>query len=183
MFRVKNLGVEGCYLITPTIVMEGTSDLIRVFNDTQFNIYGLSTDFKEEYYAMGKPGVVRGMHYQAPPEGHDKLISCLVGEIQDVVIDLRKNSKTYGKYAIVELNEFNKDMIYVPSGCAHGYYVKGNKEALVFYKVTKPFNQEYKGGVNFDSLDIPWDFNKDEVRVEDWDKNLSKFEEFESPFK
>ncbi|MGL5084314.1 MAG: dTDP-4-dehydrorhamnose 3,5-epimerase family protein [Clostridium sp.] len=182
MFRVKVLDIEGCYLITPTIVMEGTSDLIRVFNDTQFNIYGLSTDFKEEYYAMGKPGVVRGMHYQAPPEGHDKLISCLVGEIQDVVIDLRKNSKTYGKYVVVELNEFNKDMIYVPSGCAHGYYVKGNKEALVFYKVTKPFNHKFKGGVNFDSLNIPWDFNKDEVHFEEWDKNLSKFENFESPF-
>lgn len=182
MFRVKVLEVDGCYLITPTIVMEGTSDLIRVFNNTQFNIYGLSTDFKEEYYAMGKPGVVRGMHYQAPPEGHDKLISCLVGEIQDVVIDLRKSSKTYGKYAVVELNEFNKDMIYVPSGCAHGYYVKGNKEAMVFYKVTKPFNKDFKGGVNWDSLDIPWDFNKDEVCVEEWDDKLSKFEDFESPF-
>ncbi|MGL5353261.1 MAG: dTDP-4-dehydrorhamnose 3,5-epimerase family protein [Clostridium sp.] len=182
MFRVKSLGVEGCYLITPTIVMEGTSDLIRVFNDTQFNIYGLSTDFKEEYYAMGKPGVVRGMHYQAPPEGHNKLISCLLGEIQDVVIDLRKSSKTYGKYVVVELNEFNKDMIYVPSGCAHGYYVKGNKEALVFYKVTKPFNHKFKGGVNFDSLDIPWDFNKDKVSFEEWDAKLSKFEDFESPF-
>lgn len=182
MFRVKALEVEGCYLMTPTILMEGTCDLIRVFNDTQFNIYGLSTDFKEEYYAIGKPGVIRGMHYQRPPEEHDKLISCIIGEIQDVVIDLRKNSKSYGKYAVVELNEFNKDMLYVPSGCAHGYYVKGNKEALVFYKVTKPFNSKYKGGISWDSLDIPWDFNRDEVSVEEWDSNLVKFENFESPF-
>ena len=182
MFRVKALGVEGCYLMTPTVLMESTCDLIRVFNDTQFNIYGLSTDFKEEYYAIAKPGVVRGMHYQAPPEEHDKLITCIIGEIQDVVIDLRKSSKTYGKYVSVELNEFNKELIYVPKGCAHGYYIKGNKDALIFYKVTKPFKDEYRGGVHFDSLDIPWEFEKKTVGVEEWDGKLSKFEEFESPF-
>lgn len=183
MFRVKALDVEGCYLITPTVLMESTCDLIRVFNDTQFNIYGLSTDFKEEYYAIAKPGVVRGMHYQGPPEEHDKLITCIMGEIQDVVIDLRKNSKTYGKYVITELNEFNKDLLYVPMGCAHGYYIKGDKDALVFYKVTKPFNDEFRGGINFDSLNIPWEFNKDEVIVEECDKKLSRFEDFETPFK
>ena len=182
MFRVKALDLEGCYLITPTVLMEGTCDLIRVFNDIQFNIYGLSTDFKEEYYSIAKPGVVRGMHYQAPPEDHDKLISCVSGEIQDVVIDLRKNSKTYGKYVSVELNEFNKELIYVPKGCAHGYYIKGNKDALVFYKVTKPFNEKYRGGINWDSLDIPWQFDKNNVDVEEWDSKLIKLEEFESPF-
>ncbi|MBB6624573.1 dTDP-4-dehydrorhamnose 3,5-epimerase family protein [Clostridium gasigenes] len=182
MFRVKALEVEGCYLITPTVFMENTCDLIRVFNDTQFNIYGLSTDFKEEYYAIARPGVVRGMHYQAPPEEQDKIITCIAGEIQDVVIDLRKKSKTYGRYVVVELNEFNRDLIYVPKGCAHGYYIKGNKDALIFYKVTKPFNNDHRGGVNWDSLNIPWEFNKDEVTVEEWDNKLAKFEEFDSPF-
>ncbi|MEG1286827.1 dTDP-4-dehydrorhamnose 3,5-epimerase family protein [Clostridium sp.] len=182
MFRVKALAVDGCYLITPTVFMENTCDLIRVFNDTQFNIYGLSTNFKEEYYAIAKPGVVRGMHYQLPPEEHDKLITCIIGEIQDVVIDLRRSSKTYGKYIVVELNEFNKDLLYVPEGCAHGYYIKGDKDALIFYKVTKPFNDKYRAGIHWDSLNIPWEFKKDEVKVEDWDSKLVKFEDFETPF-
>lgn len=183
MFRVKQLEIGGCYLITPTVFMENTCDLIRIFNDTQFNIYGLSTEFKEEYYAIAKPGVVRGMHFQLPPGEHDKLITCLSGEIQDIVIDLRKESKTYSKYTIVELNEDNRNLMYIPRGCAHGYYIKGNKEALVYYKVTKPFIKELTGGVYWDSLDIPWEFKgKMKVETEDIDKTWPKFEEFKSPF-
>lgn len=181
MFRVKPLEVDGCFLITPKMHMQSTCDLINFFNDEQFNIYGLSTEFKEEYYAISKPGVVRGMHYQAPPEEHDKLVTCALGEIQDVVVDLRKNSKTFGKYAIVELNEVNKELIYIPKGCAHGYYIKGNKDALIFYKVTKPFKEECRGGIHWSSLGIPWDIIG-EAQIEDDDDKFPRFEEFKSPF-
>ena len=163
MFKVQKLEVEGCYLMTPTVLMESTCDLIKIFNETQFNIYGLSTEFKEEYYAIAKPGVVRGMHFQLPPEEHDKLVTCIMGEIQDVVVDLRKNSKTFGKYVTTSLNEDNKNLIYIPSGCAHGYYIKGNKHALVYYKVTKPFMAELRGGIHWRSLDIPWDFDYSKI--------------------
>lgn len=182
MCRVEKLDIEGCYLITPNVYMESTCDLIKIFNEGQFNIYGLSTEFKEEYYAIARPGVVRGMHFQLPPEEHDKLITCIIGEIQDVVIDLRKESKTFGKYIMVDLNEDNKNLIYVPSGCAHGYYIKGDKQALVYYKVTKPFVRELRGGVHWSSLNIPWNFNKDEVEVEIEDESWPKFENFNSPF-
>ncbi|CDG00661.1 dTDP-4-dehydrorhamnose 3,5-epimerase family protein [Clostridium chauvoei] len=181
MFRVKPLGVEGCFVITPSISMNNTCDLIKVFNDIQFNIYGLSTEFKEEYYAIAKPGALRGMHFQAPPEAHDKLVTCIKGEIQDVVVDLRKDSKTFGKYAMVDLNETNKELLYIPKGCAHGYYIKGDKEALIFYKVTKPFIPEYRGGIHWSSLNIPWDFQGD-ISVEEEDENFPRFEDFQSPF-
>lgn len=181
MFRFKKLEIEGSYLITPSINMMSTCDLIKIFSDSQFNIYGLSTEFKEEYYAIAKPGVVRGMHFQLPPEEHDKIVTCIIGEIQDIIIDLRKDSETYGKYAIVNLNEENKNMIYIPKGCAHGYYIKGNKDALVYYKVTKPFVRELRGGISYKSLDIKWDF-EDEVETEGEDKLWPLFENFSSPF-
>ena len=182
MFKVEKLEIEGCYLITPMVLLESTCDLIKIFNDSQFNIYGLSTDFKEEYYAIAKPGVVRGIHFQLPPEDHTKLVTCIIGEIQDVVIDLRKESKTFGKYTIVDLNEDNRNLIYVPNGCAHGYYIKGNKDALVYYKVTKPFVEELRQGIHWSSLDIPWNFEYDKVNEDDIDKLWPKFEEFISPF-
>lgn len=181
MFRFKKLEIEGSYLITPSVDMKSTCDLIKIFDDSQFNIYGLSTEFKEEYYAIAKPGVVRGMHFQLPPEEHDKIVTCIIGEIQDVIIDLRKNSKTYGNYTVVELNEENKNMIYIPKGCAHGYYIKGDKEALIYYKVTKPFIKELRGGISYKSLNINWDF-KDEVEIEEEDKELPLFEDFNNPF-
>lgn len=181
MFRVESLNVEGCFLITPTVMMQSTCDLINVFNDTQFNIYGLSTDFKEEYYAIARPGALRGLHFQAPPVAHDKLVTCVLGEIQDVVVDLRKGSKTYGKYTIVDLNETNRQLIYIPKGCAHGYYIKGKKEALIFYKATKPFDSQYRGGIHWSSLNIPWAINGS-LEVEAEDDTWPKFENFDSPF-
>ena len=164
MFRVKGLEVEGCYLITPTVSMESTCDLINIFSESQFNIYGLSTEFKEEYYAIAK------------------LITCIVGEIEDVVIDLRRDSKTFGKFTKVNLNEENKNLIYVPSGCAHGYYISGNKEALIYYKVTKPFIRSLRGGVHWNSLNIPWSFDYNKVLVENEDTTWPRFEDFTSPF-
>lgn len=182
MFKVEKLEIEDCYLITPTVLMESTCDLIKTFNDNQFNIYGLSTNFKEEYYAIAKPGVVRGMHFQLPPEDHIKLVTCIIGEIQDVVIDLRKESRTFGKYTIIDLNEYNRNLIYIPNGCAHGYYIKGNKDALVYYKVTKPFVKELRQGIHWNSLNIPWEFNYEKVNEEEIDKMWPKFEDFISPF-
>lgn len=185
MFRVKQLEIEGCYLMTPTVFMDSTCDFIKTFNDKQFIIYGLSTEFKEEYYAIAKPNSVRGMHFQLPPYEQDKLITCIMGEIQDVVVDLRANSKTYGKYIVVDLNQEDRNLIYIPSGCAHGYYIKGNKNALIYYKVTTPFISDFRGGIHWDSLDIPWDFkskNLSEVHVEAYDSTLPKFEDFKSPF-
>lgn len=181
MFRFKKLEIEGSYLITPSVDMRSTCDLIKIFSDSQFNIYGLSTEFREEYYAIARPGVIRGMHFQLPPEEHDKIVTCIIGEIQDVIVDLRRDSKTYGNYTLVELNEENKNMIYIPKGCAHGYYIKGNKEALVYYKVTKPFIMELRGGISYKSLNIKWDL-KDKVEIEDEDKDLPLFEDFDSPF-
>ena len=105
-----------------------------------------------------------------------------MGEIQDVVIDLRKESKTFGKYVTLDLNEDNKNLIYVPCGCAHGYYIKGDKQALIYYKVTKPFIRELRGGVHWSSLSIPWNFNIDKVEVEREDETWPRFEDFNSPF-
>lgn len=173
MFKFKELEIEGCYLITPAVRMDSTCDLIKVFNDEQFNIYGISTEFKEEYYTIAKPGVIRGMHYQKEPYDHSKLVTCLSGDIQDVVVDLRKESKTYKKFTMVNLNDKNKNMIYIPKSCAHGYYIRGDREALVFYRVTKPYFEKYRAGIHWDSLDIPWEFrDKIEIEVEEDDKIL-----------
>lgn len=168
MFKVKPLSVDGCYLLTPTVLMESSCDFIKVFNETQFNIYGLSTKFQEEYYAIAKPGVLRGLHYQAKPQGHDKIVSCILGSIIDVVVDMREESKTYGKYVVTELNDENRNLLYIPEGCAHGYYVSGDKDSLISYKVTKPFDKKYRVGIHWTSFDINWNLDcEPEISEED----------------
>lgn len=181
MFKVRELDIPGCFLITPNIIMEKDLDLVKVFSASQFTIYGLGTKFSEEYYAMPKANTLRGIHFQGPPEEHEKLITCISGSILDIVVDLRVGSKTYGKSIITELNEENKELIYIPYGCGHGYFVKGKKDALILYKVTKPFNNKYKMGVNHQSFDLfPIDTKK--AIISEKDRNLPLLENLISPF-
>ncbi|MGL5151050.1 MAG: dTDP-4-dehydrorhamnose 3,5-epimerase family protein [Clostridium sp.] len=182
MFKVRELDIPGCFLITPNLILEKDLDLVKVFSSTQFTIYGLKTKFSEEYYALPKPGTLRGIHFQSPPEAHEKLITCISGSILDIVVDLRKESPAYGKCIITEINDDNKELIYIPKGCGHGYYVKGKKSALILYKVTKPYINQYKGGINVESFSLfPIDLNK--VIISDNDKKLPYLREFDSPFK
>lgn len=181
MFKVRELDISGCFLITPNVIMEKDLDLVKVFSASQFTIYGLCTKFSEEYYAMPKAGTLRGIHFQKPPEEHEKLITCISGSILDIVVDLRISSKTYGKCIVVELNEENKELIYIPHGCGHGYFVKGKKDALILYKVTKPFNDKYKMGVNLNSFDVfPIDIKR--VILSETDMKLPLLENLKSPF-
>lgn len=181
MFKVRELDIPGCFLITPNVVMEKDLDLVKVFSASQFNIYGLNTKFSEEYYAMPKAGTLRGIHFQAPPEEHEKLITCISGAVLDIIVDLRVGSKTYGKSIIVELDDENKELAYIPYGCGHGYFVKGKKDALILYKVTKPFNDKLKMGVNHKSFDLfPIDTSR--ARVSDKDAMLPLLENLISPF-
>ena len=120
--------------------------------------------------------VLRGLHYQIDPYTQSKLISVLSGRILDVVVDLRSNSKTYGKYFSVELSSKNLKSLFVPKGFAHGYLTL-SKKALVSYKVDNYFNKESERGIRFDDehLNIDWGINKKKFILSDKDKNLSNF--------
>jgi dTDP-4-dehydrorhamnose 3,5-epimerase len=120
-------------------------------------------------------GTLRGMHYQADPHAENKLIRCTRGAIYDVVIDLRRPSPTFKKWIAVELTEENRDMVYVPTGCAHGFLtLEGNTE--VFYQMSEFYNAESARGVrwNDSTFKITWP-EKTEV-ISDRDANYPDFQ-------
>lgn len=131
----------------------------------------------ETFITVSHNGVVRGMHFQTKNPQH-KFVTVLSGEVYDVAIDLRKNSKTFGKWYGIYLNSDNKNVFSIPAGFAHGFQVTSKNEAIVQYQCCGKYDKESDSGIywNDRELNINWPI-KDAI-VSDKDKNLIKFSEF-----
>ena len=139
--------------------------------------------FVQDNHSRSARGVLRGLHYQNNPIAQSKLIRCLQGSIWDVVVDLRRDSKTYKQWYGVELNDENKRQFLIPRGFAHGYSVLSDT-AEVFYKCDNFYSKENEGGVFYKdpSLNIDWKINLDEAIVSDKDKMQPMFADCNSQF-
>ena len=124
-------------------------------------------------------GVVRGLHFQAPPFAQDKLVRVIKGSVLDVVVDIRKNSSTYGQFETYDLTEDKKNMLFIPKGFAHGFATLEDNTIFV-YKCSNIYNRESEGGILWNSIDIDWKL--DCLLISDKDKILPAFSDFETPF-
>lgn len=171
--------IPGCFIIEPKHFSDHRGDFVKVFHNELFEQMGLDSEFKEEYYSISKKGVLRGLHFQVPPHEHVKCISCLQGEIFDVVVDLRKDSPTYGEHATFHLMSSEPKVIYIPAGLAHGF-VALSMNALFLNKTTTVFHGASDTGIKWDSCGIEW---PDMIfSLSEKDENLPTFDEFKSPF-
>jgi dTDP-4-dehydrorhamnose 3,5-epimerase len=138
---------------------------------------GQKINFVQENYSYSKKGVIRGLHYQLPkPQG--KLVSVLKGKILDVAVDLRKSSKTYGKFITIELSEKKMEYLWVPSGFAHGFKVLSDS-AVVCYKVTDYYNPKFQHCIKWNdkTLKIKWKIEKSKPIISKKDNQGKLFKE------
>ena len=140
------------------------------------NYLGRKVDFCQENLSESSYGVLRGMHFQKEPHAQSKLVSVLKGKIQDVVIDIRKNSKFYGKNFSIVLDDINNRQLFIPKGFAHGFVVL-SKLARVSYKVDNYYNPSSEEGLNYNDpqLNIDWKIDKKEIQINSKDCNYSDF--------
>ena len=171
--------LEGCFELQPIVRKDNRGAFIKTYHEPTFKELGLSTDFKEEFHTISVKNVIRAMHFQLPPEAHDKLVYCAEGAVMDVVLDLRKNSATYGKFHVVTLEASKGNSLYIPIGLAHGYKVL-SEHSVVIYKTTTVFSAECDTGVLWNSCGIDWQC--DEPILSDKDTKLPTLAEFDSPF-
>jgi dTDP-4-dehydrorhamnose 3,5-epimerase len=138
--------------------------------------------FVQDNESKSIKGVIRGLHFQTPPFEQTKLVRCVSGNILDVAIDLRKNSKTYGKSFSIELSSENNKQLFIPIGFAHGFQVLSN-DAIVSYKVDEYYNSDSDAGIiwNDKDLSIKWNFDLIPVLSEK-DLKLDLFKNLKSPF-
>lgn len=176
---VKETPLKGCYEILPAVLSDERGSFIKTFHALAFSRHGLCTDWREEYFSVSQQGVLRGLHFQTPPHAHAKLVYCVGGAVLDAVIDLRRGSPDYGKQATVELNADKANMLYIPAGMAHGFYVLRGP-ATMMYKVSTVYSPGHDRGILWNSAGIPWP--DDNPRISPRDAAFEAFGDFDSPF-
>lgn len=177
--RLLKTNIPGCMQLFPDFHEDNRGLFVKTFQIDTYERHGLEIFFAEDYYSLSRNRVLRGLHFQTPPKEHTKIVHCLLGEVYDVVVDLRNNSPAYGGYETFILSEKSCNMVYIPPGCAHGFYVLSEK-ALVAYKTSAEYSPEYDRGILWNSLDIPWP-DQDPV-LSERDKRHTAFSDFNSPF-
>jgi dTDP-4-dehydrorhamnose 3,5-epimerase len=163
---------EGLLILEPKVFGDERGYFFESFNEQVFEREtGFTNKFVQDNQARSVKNVLRGLHYQNDPIAQSKLIRCLSGTIWDVVVDLRRNSKTHGQWYGVELSDENKRQFLIPRGFAHGYSVLSDS-AEVFYKCDNFYSKENEGGVlyNDPALNIDWKINLSDAIVSDKDK-------------
>ncbi len=177
--RKNKTTIPGCFELEPPIFGDSRGKLVKTFHRDIFFNLGLETNFSEEYYSVSSKNVLRGLHFQIPPHDHIKCVTCLSGKIFDVVVDLRKDSPTYKQYFSLELDADKGNMLYIPKGLAHGFYVLSNT-AIFLNRTTTVYNAESEAGIKWDSCGIEWSV-KNPI-LSNKDKQLITLDHFESPF-
>ena len=142
---------------------------------------GFSFDLQEEFYSVSKKGVLRGMHFQVPPHAHQKLVTCSSGSILDVLLDLRKDSESFGKSVGIELTAENHKVILIPVGIAHGFYTLED-DSCVIYKTDHCYRPESDRGIRWDSFGFDWPDVTGSRELSDRDRSHPTFRDFNSPF-
>lgn len=176
---IKQTGIPGCFELLPKILRDERGSFVKTFHKDIFEKNELKTNFAEEYYTLSHKGVLRGLHFQTPPQDHFKLVYCVHGEVLDAVVDLRKGSPTYALHETFQLSARKANMIYIPPGLAHGFYVV-SETAIVAYKVTTVYSPEHDTGLLWNSANIKW--SDDNPILSERDRKFIRLEDYKSPF-
>lgn len=144
--------IEGLYVIEPTVFKDERGYFIETYNQNDMKEAGLDMVFVQDNQSMSTRGVLRGLHFQKQfPQG--KLVRVVRGKVFDVAVDLRSDSKTYGKWFGVELSAENMKQFYIPEGFAHGFLVLSD-EAEFCYKCTDFYHPGDEGGLAWNDPEI-----------------------------
>ena len=178
-FKITKSEIEGLYILEPKVFCDDRGYFMETYNQNDFDELGLNMKFVQDNESKSKRGVLRGLHFQKKhPQG--KLVRVIKGSVYDVAVDIRKNSKTFGKWVGVELSEKNKKQFYIPEGFAHGFLVL-SKEAQFVYKCSDFYYPEDEGGIiyNDSTINISWPIPEDmEVVISEKDKKWGGLKEY-----
>ena len=170
--------LEGCFIIEPKIINDERGYFMESFNENTFQKgTGKAVHFVQDNQSFSSKGVFRGLHYQIGEHAQAKLVRVLQGEVLDVVVDIRPDSKTFGEYVSVLLTGENQTQFFVPRGFAHGFLVLSDT-ATFFYKCDNFYNKESEGGIiyNDKSINIDWQFPTENLIISEKDLILPTIE-------
>ena len=181
--QIKKCHIQGLYVLEPRVFGDSRGYFFEAFNQAVFMEQGLDYSWVQDNQSSSSKGVIRGLHFQAPPHAQTKLVRVIRGAILDVAVDIRSGSPTYGQHFAVELSAHNKLQLLIPAGFAHGFSVLSDV-AEVMYKCDHLYNKSSEGGIRFDdpALGIDWKVPPAQVIVSEKDALLPCMADFTTPF-
>jgi dTDP-4-dehydrorhamnose 3,5-epimerase len=156
--RFQETSIRGVTLITPDRFDDERGFFARTWGQDEFEAHGLDAQIVQRNLSFNRSaGTLRGMHFQLAPYSEIKLVSCLIGAVYDVAVDIRRDSPTFGKWFGAELRATDGAMLYVPEGCAHGYLTL-EPNSVVEYLISEFYHPELSGGLRWDDpfIGIRW---------------------------
>lgn len=165
--------IKDLLVFEPKVMEDSRGYFFESYNEKIFKEHGINFRWVQDNQSSSNFGVIRGLHYQLNPHAQIKLVRALYGSILDVVVDIRKNSPTYGQHFSVELSAKNKKQLFIPAGFAHGFSVLSEK-AEVLYKCNEFYSRETEAGISYNDpvLNIDWKIEPGKEIISDKDKTL-----------
>lgn len=180
--EVKALSLKGLLLFTPRTHADERGRFRETWSHAQFqSAVGERIDFVQDNESLSHRGVIRGLHFQVPPHAQGKLVRCAAGRVLDVVVDIRRESPTYGRHERVELSASNGHQLWVPPGFAHGFACLDDGSILQ-YKCTEYYAPRHEGSLLWNDPELRIDWGVDAPKLSPKDAGAPTWRSFDSPF-
>ena len=180
--EIEKTKFKDAFVINPKVFGDNRGFFVESYSEQWFKNMGLDINFVQDNHSKSvEVGVLRGLHYQASPHAQSKLIRVTKGSVYDVIVDVRKNSETYGQWQGFELTEKNFKMLFVPKGFAH-WFCTLEPDTEFMYKVDNLYNAESEGGIVWNDPTLNIDWKVKEPILSNKDTELVEFKNLKSPF-
>jgi len=174
--------LKGACIIKPKVFRDERGFFLEFWNEKVFAENGIAAKFVQDNHSLSvKKGVLRGLHFQLPPNEQAKLVRVTRGKVYDVIVDLRKNSETFGKWEGFELSAENFQMLFIPRGFAHAYCMLEDNTEFI-YKVDNFYAPESDSGIIWNDPDLAINWPTKDPILSEKDSKLQFFKDFDSPF-
>jgi dTDP-4-dehydrorhamnose 3,5-epimerase len=173
--------LEGLLVIEPKVFKDHRGYFYESYNAEAFKQAGVDAVFVQDNQSLSQKGILRGLHFQAPPHAQGKLVRVIKGAVLDVVVDIRKNSPTYGQHFSIELTEENFKMFWIPPGFAHGF-VTLEDHTIFSYKCTDVYNKAAEGGLLWNDPELGINWGIEQPVLSEKDTLNPQLNNFNSPF-
>jgi dTDP-4-dehydrorhamnose 3,5-epimerase len=171
--------LPGLHIIRPKIFQDARGSFVKTYHRDTFRELGLDFAPREGFFSTSSKNVLRGMHFQLPPAAHAKLVYCIAGSVLDVVLDLRKNSPTFGRNCVRELSAAHREILFIPAGFAHGFLALDDGATMI-YQTSTAHSPVHDAGVRWDSFGFDWPVKT--PILSERDKKLPALRDFQPPF-
>lgn len=180
--EIEKTSLEGAYIIKPKVFEDERGFFAETYSKKKFEEAGIMADFVQDNHSLSvTKGVLRGLHFQNPPDAQAKLVRATKGAVYDVIVDLRKDSPTFGKWEGFELSDKNFWMLFVPRGFAHGFCTLEDYTEFQ-YKCDNFYAPESEGGIIWNDPDLKIFWPVENPILSEKDAKAQKFADFNSPF-